>query len=128
MLFGALPLPPLRAPPPTHIVVEPEGLLQVASPPTAPNQHRVVTLKRLESLLLQHLPLKQVQGLSQLWEEEGTREGSVGGLETLSKWREAETEGPSLNLDQAYSGAKHLPWASVTSFLAPVLCSMGAMW
>lgn len=114
--------------PPTHIVVEPEGLLQVASPATAPNQHRVVALKRLELLLLQHLPLEQVQSLSQLCEEEGTTEGSQGGFETLSRGRELETEGPSLSPDQAYSGAKHLSWASVTSFLAPVLCSMGALW
>lgn len=44
----------------THIIVELEGLLQVAGPPAAPNQHCVVALKGLESLLLQHLPLKQV--------------------------------------------------------------------
>ena len=64
--------------PPTHVVVEPEGLLQVASPPTAPNKHCVVALEGLESLFLQHLPLKQVQGLRQLGKE-GANNGSVSG-------------------------------------------------
>lgn len=64
--------------PPTHIAVEPESLLQVAGPPAAPDQHRVVALKGLESLLLEHLPLKQVQGLSQLGEEGENNEGSSG--------------------------------------------------
>ena len=41
MLFGELPLWP-RAPAPTHIIVEPEGLLQVSGSPAAPDQHRVV--------------------------------------------------------------------------------------
>lgn len=87
MLFGASPHAH------THVVVEPEGLLQVASPPTATNQHSVVALEGLEALLLQHLPLKQVQGLSQLgWEREGLRVAS----EALSSGRDPGAEGPSL--------------------------------
>lgn len=50
----------------THIIIESEGLLQVADTPTAPNQHRKVALQRLQALFLQHLPLKQIQGLHQL--------------------------------------------------------------
>lgn len=54
-----------------HVIVELEGLPQVAGPPAAPDQHGVVALKGLESLLLQHLSLKQVQGLSQLGKRGG---------------------------------------------------------
>lgn len=50
----------------THIIIESEGLLQVADTPTAPNQHRKIALQRLQALFLQHLPLKQIQGLHQL--------------------------------------------------------------
>lgn len=88
MLFGALPLWP-RAPAPTHIIVEPEGFLQVSGSPAAPDQHRVVAFEGLESLLLQHLPLKQLQGLGQLVGGRGGGGGHGRGLrsasETLSK-------------------------------------------
>ena len=124
MLFGVLPLWP-RAPAPTHIIVEPEGLLQVSGSPAAPDQHRVVAFEGLESLLLQHLPLKQLQGLCQLGGRGGDMEGGSGQPQRPSaKGKETETEGPS----QACPGATHPPWASATSFLVPVLCNKGASW
>lgn len=53
----------------THIIEEPESLFQVPDAPTASNQHRVVALQRLQALFLQHLSLKQIQGLCKLGKE-----------------------------------------------------------
>ena len=82
LLLPQKPMPsealPLCPQPRTHIVVEPEGLLQVSGPPTAPDQYSVVALKGLKSLFLQHLPLKQIQGLSQLQGEGTWGEGCLG--------------------------------------------------
>lgn len=59
----------------TYIIEESESLLQVPDAPAAPNQHRVVALQRLQALFLQHLPLKQIQGLCKLGKE-ATGEGA----------------------------------------------------